>query len=279
MRIALDLGGTNVRAALMNGADCVHRVAAHCPAQGTEGEVISCITTLIDEIFNAEVESIGAGVPSVVDSSRGIVYNAANIPSWREVHLGQILSERYGVPVVVDNDVNCFALAESLYGAGKGKQSMVGITLGTGIGAGLVLDGRLYGGVLSGAGEIGSLPYLDSDYEHYCSSMFFRDIHGTTAADMAARAANGEPEALKAWADFGYHLGRFACAVLYAYAPEAIVIGGGIAAAFDLFAPAMSKAIAENYPFEMIAQRCSIVPSTLTDANMVGAAALARAKA
>lgn len=274
MKIALDLGGTNVRAALVDGSECVRRVSAPCPATGTEAEVTDCITELISQIITPEVTAIGAGVPSVVDTARGIVYNVANIPSWREVHLGSLLTERFGVPAAVDNDVNCFVLGESLYGAAAGKRNVVGITLGTGIGAGLILNGQLYGGVLSGAGEIGSLPYLTSDYEHFCSSMFFRDIYGTTAGDMARRADEGDPEALQAWDVFGQHLGSFICAVLYAYAPECIVIGGGISESFGRFAPAMMRRVADSFPYPMIAGRCTVVQSCLRDANLIGAAAL-----
>lgn len=275
MRIALDLGGTNVRAALVDNATIVERISDDCPSAGSECEVTDCIIALIERLFKkGAIEGIGAGVPSIVDRNGGIVYNVANIPSWRNVALGTILEKHFGVPAAVDNDCNCFALGESLYGAGRGKDNVVGITLGTGVGAGLILNGRPYGGVLSGAGEMGSVPFRASDYEHYCSSMYFRDVHHTTAAELAALAAAGDPSALAAWDEFGRNLGEFMCALLYAYAPDTIIVGGGIAASFHLFQKPIHEVIAERYPFEMIAERCSIVKAELPDANLLGAAAL-----
>lgn len=274
MKIALDLGGTNVRAAIVDGDKIVDRRSAHCPALGTCEEVIDCIISLIDPLISDKIEGIGAGVPSIVDRAHGIVYNVANIPSWQKVALGEILQKRFNLPVAIDNDCNCFALGESLYGAGRGHSHVVGITLGTGIGAGLVLNGTPYGGVMSGAGEVGCIPFRDSDFEHYCSSMFFRDIHNTTAAQVAERVACGDSEAVKIWNEFGANLGEFMCALLYAYAPEAIIVGGGIAASFDLFKQSMKETLEARFPYPIIAEQCTITRAELQDANLLGAAAL-----
>ena len=127
----------------------------------------------------------------------------ANIPSWQEVHLKEILENDFSVPVAVNNDANCFALGAWRYGEGKGTQNMVGLTIGTGIGAGIIIDGKLYNGVNTGAGEIGSLPYLDADYEFYCSSRFFSKLHGDTGANFAKLALAGDKEALAVWQEFG----------------------------------------------------------------------------
>lgn len=277
MKIALDLGGTNIRIGLIdNSGQCTGHHSVPCRATETEDVVVSQICELIADLLEGDgrqADGIGIGVPSVVDSDRGIVYNACNIPSWREVHLKEIIEDRFRIETRVGNDCNCFALGEHRYGAGRGAADMVGITLGTGVGSGLILDGRLYAGVLSGAGEIGSLPYLDSDYEHYCSSLWLRDKCHTTGADLAARAAAGDAEALATWHLFGRHLGELTKAILFAYAPERIVVGGGIAASMPLFRAGWDEAVS-TFPYPAIAQRCTMERAVLPDANLIGAALL-----
>lgn len=277
MKIALDLGGTNIRIGLINNSgQCTGHHSVPCRATETEDVVVSQICELIADLLEGDgrqADGIGIGVPSVVDSDRGIVYNACNIPSWREVHLQEIIEDRFRIETRVGNDCNCFALGEHRYGAGRGAADMVGITLGTGVGSGLILGGRLYAGVLSGAGEIGSLPYLDSDYEHYCSSLWLRDKCHTTGADLAARAAAGDAEALATWHLFGRHLGELTKAILFAYAPERIVVGGGIAASMPLFRAGWDEAVS-TFPYPAIAQRCTMERAVLPDANLIGAALL-----
>ncbi len=273
MKIALDLGGTNIRAAIVENGKCRDKVSVPCPATEPEDVVIDRIASIIEPLMNPSVEGIGVGVPSVVDPDRGIVYNAANIPSWKEVHLKEKLEKRFGVPVKVNNDCNCFALGESHYGAAKGLKDVVGVTLGTGVGSGLILDGKLYSGVLCGAGEVGSLPYLDSDYEHYCSSLWLKGKHNTTGAELALRAENGDSEAIALWKEFGHHLGELSKAIMFAYAPQAIVIGGGIAAAMPLFIDGWKESVA-SFPYAGISENCKLLKASLPEANLLGAALL-----
>ncbi|MBO5831921.1 MAG: ROK family protein, partial [Alistipes sp.] len=229
MKIGVDLGGTNVRAALVDGTTVVRKEKAPCPAKGTQEEVIEAIAALIEPLVCEGVTSIGMGVPSVVDTNRGIVYNVANIPSWQEVHLKDIFEERFGIPVHINNDANCFALGESRFGQGRGYRDVVGVTLGTGVGSGIIIGGHLYEGRNAGAGEIGCLSYLDKDYESYCSTPFFV-AHDTSGAELAAKAQAGDAQAQALWDEFGHHIGELVKAVLFAYDPEAIIFGGGIAA-------------------------------------------------
>ncbi|MBR0188336.1 MAG: ROK family protein [Prevotella sp.] len=273
MKIAIDLGGTNMRVGLTDGATVVDTVIEPCPAQEPEEVVLAQLKRQIAQLMRPEVTGIGVGVPSVVDCQQGIVYNVANIPSWQEVHLKEILENDFSVPVAVNNDANCFALGAWRYGEGKGTQNMVGLTIGTGIGAGIIIDGKLYNGVNTGAGEIGSLPYLDADYEFYCSSRFFSKLHGDTGANFAKLALAGDKEALAVWQEFGTHVGNLMKAVLFTYAPEAIIIGGGIANAFALYeAPMRQQLSTFPYPENVAATR--IQPSTLPNAAMLGASIL-----
>lgn len=217
------------------------------------------------------VECIGIGVPSVVDAVRGIVYNVVGIPSWREVHLKERFEERFGIPVYVNNDCNCFALGVCRFGEALGCRDVVCIALGTGVGAGIVIDGRLYSGPNTGAGEIGSIPYLDRDYEYYCSSRFFVG-RGTSGKEAFERAAAGDPGALALWREFGGHIGQLVMLALYAYDPEAIVFGGSISQAFDFFREAMYERLAE-FPYARTVERLRIGCSKIENVGLLGASA------
>lgn len=273
MRIGIDLGGTNMRVGLTDGATLVNSVIEPCPAKETEEVVINQLKRQIAQLMSTDVTGIGVGVPSVVDCQQGIVYNVANIPSWKEVHLKEILEKEFGVPVAVNNDANAFALGVWKYGEGKGTRDMVGLTMGTGIGSGIIIDGKLYNGVNTGAGEIGSLPYKDADYEFYCSSRFFCHLHGDTGANFGKRAQAGDAEAIAVWNEFGQNVGELIKAVLFTYAPEAIIIGGGIASAFSLFEAPM-RASLESFPYPANVAATRIMPSTLPNAAILGAGAL-----
>lgn len=272
MKIGIDLGGTNVRAALVDGHKIIKKEKMPCPSKGTCEEVIEALASLIGKVMTEEVESIGIGVPSVVDTKRGIVYNVANIPSWKEVHLKEIFEKRFGIPVYVNNDSNCFTLGESLFGYGQGYDNMVGVTLGTGVGSGIIINGKLYEGRNAGAGEIGSLPYLDKDFESYCSTPFFVS-KGTSGAELAAKAESGDAEAAALWDEFGENLGELAKAIMFAYDPDAIVFGGGIAAGHPHFESAMNKRIA-TFPYPETVAGIKIFFSQDGDMALYGASSL-----
>lgn len=272
MRLALDLGGTNIRIARVEGGKCLDKLSVPCPAKEEASVVLRRLSQLIADMMTPEVEGIGIGVPSIVDAERGIVYDVANISSWKEVHLKDTLEAEFHVRVAVNNDSNCFALGESLHGEGRTYADMVGVTVGTGIGAGIIIGRRLYGGRHTGAGEIGFLPYRDSDFEHYCSTPFFL-CHDTTGAEAAYRALRGDESALRLWKEFGTHFGCLMKAVLYAYAPQAVVLGGGIAASFPLFREAMEEEM-RDYPYKAILEGVSVTASACKDSSLLGAAAL-----
>jgi len=271
--IAIDLGGTNLRVARIEDGRIASQVAEPCKAEGTKEEVIEHICQLIDKVITPEATRIGAAVPSVVDYEHGIIYNVQNIPSWDEVHLKEILEKRYGIETNIDNDVNCFVWGEKTLGDGKPYKSIVGITLGTGVGAGIVIDDKLHRGANTGAGEIGCLPYLESDYEHYTSSQFFK-LHGTTGADEAKKMAEGDEHAKALWEEFGFHLGKLLQVILFTYDPECIIIGGGISASAQLFEGAMRKSMHDNFPYPHEAENVKIVFSKLKDCNLLGASQL-----
>ena len=273
MRIAIDLGGTNVRVATVLPGGQVERIISEpCRSKGSEEEVLEHIFSLIDELMTPEVDGIGIGVPSVVDTDKGIVYNVVGIPSWKEVHLKDRLEERYHIPASVDNDCNCFALGVTSFGRGQGYKEAFCVTLGTGVGGSLVIDGQLYRGRNAGAGEIGSIPYLDRDYEYYCSSRFFVG-KGTSGKEAAVAAANGDPEGLKIMDEFGGHVGKLVQMIMFAYDPAVIILGGSISKAYPLFCDAMWKEI-RNFPYPKSVENLEIFQSEQVHAAFLGAANL-----
>jgi len=272
MKLSIDLGGTNIRIAQVENGVCFNKLSVACPAQQDASAVLDELFLLIKSMMNRRVEGIGVGVPSIVDPVKGIVYDVANISSWKEIYLKDLLEKEFKVPVAINNDSNCFALGESRFGEGRSYDHMVGVTIGTGLGAGVIVNRDLYCGQYMGAGEIGSLPYLDSDYEHYCSSFFFKR-YSTTGAILAQNASLGDPCSLKIWEEFGMHLGHLIKTILYTYAPQAIILGGGITSAFPFFQEAMTKAI-QDYPYKIILNNVKVITSVQDDISLLGASEL-----
>jgi glucokinase len=232
--------------------------------------LIDAISTLFDDT----VSGIGIGVPSVVDVDRGIVYTVQNIPSWKEVHLKDALERRFHVPVHVNNDANAFALGEFHFGKGKGYRNLVGIAIGTGLGAGLIIEGRLYSGTNCGAGEIGTIPYKERTIENYCSGEFFTRFFSMSGEEAFARAGKGDPDALRAFHDFGVEMAQAVLVALYAYDPEIIILGGSISRAFEFFKESMMQKLTSTFAFQHVLKRVVIDKSELPDIALLGAAAL-----
>ncbi|WP_101543726.1 ROK family protein [Bacteroides cutis] len=273
MEIGIDLGGTNIRAGLVKDGVIIKKEIVPCPSQAIEQDVLLCLESLVDRMMCPEVKGIGVGVPSVVDVKEGIVYNVMNIPSWKEVPLKGLLEKRFSIPVYINNDSNCFSLGVKQFGEGQPYHNVVGVTLGTGVGTGIIINDKLYGGQNTGAGEIGSLPYLIHDFEHYCSSAFFVRYYNTTGKEVAAKATAGDVHALEIWKEFGSHLGELMKAILFTYDPEAIIIGGSIASAFTFYETSMWKTIS-TFPYMETVKRIKIIVSQIKDVALLGASAL-----
>ena len=271
--IGVDLGGTSMRAGRVEGSLIVDHVSRPTSAQAEADVVVQELAATIAKVFTRETAGIGVGVPSVVDVIRGIVYDVENIPSWREVHLKQALEERFQVPVQVNNDANCFALGEYHFGRGRGARSLLGMVVGTGLGAGLVLDGRLYSGVNCGAGELGAIPYRDHTIEYYASGQRFQRDHQENGAIIHARALRGEPMALEAFRAFGADFGKALALALYAYDPEVIILGGSVAKAWPLFEAAAREEL-KSFAYQNSLKKLRIEVSDEPQIAVLGAAAL-----
>ena len=271
--IGIDLGGTKVRAARIIGQSCKTYAESLIPKNGTEKEIIDIIKEMISKLLDKNVKGIGIGVPSLVDQKLGIVYDVQNIPSWKKVYLKDVLESHFKISVFINNDVNCFALGELNYGLGKKLNSFVGISIGTGIAGGIIIDKKLYNGFNSGAGEFGMLSYKNKNYEYYCSGQFFEKIHHIKGEYLYNHAKNGDSSAIKIFNVFGEHLGNLLTQVMYTYDPEEIILGGSISEAYGFFKNGIQKSF-KNYAYQNSISNLKINISNDPDIPIKGAASL-----
>lgn len=271
--IGIDLGATNIRGAVVFENDLSEIITQRVNSKGSEEEVLKDVFAVTDALINDDVAAIGIGVPSVVDVEEGIVYDVQYIPSWKEVHLKKHLEDRYHIPVFVNNDANCFALGEYYFGKGKGYNSMIGLAIGTGVGAGIIINKKLYAGRNCGAGEFGCVDYLDKIYEYYCSGSFFENVYGLNGEFVFKKAQQQDAQALKLYDELGEHLGNCIKMIMYTYDPELIVLGGSVRHAYAYFEEAMWERI-KTCVFTKSAERLIIEVSSLQNSGILGAAAL-----
>lgn len=271
--IGVDLGGTRVRAGKVRGGQVESNMSQRISGKESMEVVLGEIFNTIDEVFDREVAGIGVGVPSVVDVERGIVYSVENIKSWREVPLKEELERRYKVPACINNDANAFAVGELHYGKGRGFRHLVGLAVGTGLGAGVVIDGHLYSGANCGAGELGSIPYRDATLEHYCSGAFLQRESGIAGELLYEQARDGNADARELIESLGTTFGDAILIVMYAYDPEIIVLGGSVSRAYSMFESRMRHRLAA-YPYTHALDKLVIERSEVEDVALLGAAAI-----
>ena len=271
--IGVALGGKTLLSGKVKDGELVKSQTKRINNKGTEEEILTELINAISEVFDEEVAGIGIGVPSLVDVANGIVYKVQKIPSWREVHLKDILESRFGVKVYVNNDANCFAIGEKYFGQAKDYENVVGLIIGAGVGAGIIFKEHLYSGTNCGAGEFGSIPYRDHDFEYYCSEGFFEEKYGIKFELLYNRALKKDKIALAIFEQYGFDLGNIIKTILFTTDPEIIIIGGPISKAFVFFEKTMRKKV-KTFTYKHSLKKLKIVPSEQSDIAVLGAAAL-----
>ena len=244
--IGVDLGGTKVSIGKVEEKQIVKHASTNITTQGEQDQILSEITSSIEDVFDQSVVGIGIGVPSVIDVEKGIVYNVQNIPSWKEVPLKDILEHHFQRPTYVNNDANCFAVGEKHFGKGRAFKNLVGVTLGTGLGTGIIIDNRLYSGPNCGAGEFGSISYKDQIIEYYCSGQFFIQEHGTKGQQVFEKAKLGDKKAMAIFQEYGTHLGEAIKTIMFAVDPEAIILGGSVCQSYPFFENSIDRLVIER---------------------------------
>ncbi len=279
--IGVDVGGTKILAGLLDRSGTVERSIVHPTPKGTEDALLDGIVEAVRQLLDPRVRAVGFGVPSQVDQRTGTLGRSVNIP-LADVPFRSLMAERLGVPVAVDNDANVAAFAEWGHGAARGTQTMAMLTLGSGVGGGLVLGGKLF----HGWAEVGHI-VVEMDGEP-CQGTCTGHGHLESyvsgfAADRVARAELGEGADASdliqrrhpALDRIGRYLGAGIATLVNMFYPEIVVIGGGFGiAAFDLLMPSCREVL----------QREALQPAGDTpivraelgpDAGMVGAGLIA----
>jgi glucokinase len=270
--IGVDMGGTKIHTCLISGKEIITEYIIDTPSKESEKIVIDRLIEAIEAVFQPDCEGIGIGVPSVVDSKKGIVYDVVAIQSWKEVHLKEILENYFKIPVYINNDSNCFALGEKFFGKGIAVSNFVGVTIGTGLGSGIIIENKLYHGVNTGAGEVGSISYKDGIIEQYCASEFFTTL-GLDGEKLFVAAQKGDKKALEVFNEYGKNLSEVIKIILYSYDPELIILGGSISNAFEFFIDAVWKGL-DDFMYPVILKTLKIEKSELKNSAVLGAAAL-----
>jgi glucokinase len=286
--IGVDVGGTKILAAVVDRDGAIEerheRPTVATSAEALLAELDGAVERLRAQ---AEVAAIGFGIPSRIDQRSGRAVASVNLP-LENVEIRARMSERHGLPVAIDNDGNAAAIAEWRAGAARGAQHVVMLTLGTGVGGGLILDGRPYRGATGGGAELGhvvveydGLPcgcggrgHLESFASGKAADGVARKLYGpdSDAHELVRRATAGEPEAGGALDGIARRLGAGIASFLNIFEPELVVIGGGFgAAAGDLLLPAVREVIAREV-LPPARENHKIVHAELgVDAGVIGA--------
>lgn len=309
LRIGVDIGGTNIAAAIVNEkGEILAKVSNPTMAELGQEKSIEVIKETIKELVSkgrypqTSYKGIGIGVPGVCDVKNGIVKFAPNL-FWDNVNIVEILNKEFKLPIYIDNDANAAAVGEAWCGAGKNKNNIVCITIGTGVGCGLVLNGKIFHGTGNGAGEIGHITVLEDGPVCNCGNpgclealvaapaiakqgrkaaaqqeetllKKIANINSITAKDVFDAAKQGDKVSLDIVDDMARFLGIALANTINLLNPEQIVIGGGVAAAGDVLFNPLKKVVSQR-AIKTLYSDVEIVPAVLgNDAGIIGAAAL-----
>ena len=285
--IGIDLGGTAIKLGRFRpDGFCLASLTVPTPQPATPEAVLLALLEAIDQVDpDGQSLAIGLGTPGPADAAGRVARVAINLAGWRDVPLADWLEAKTGRPSIIANDANCAGLGEYWIGAGKDFQDLILLTLGTGVGGAIILNGELFVGRQGTAGELGLIT-LDPDgppcnsgnqgsLEQHASVQAIRRRTGLEPGELGQRALAGDPEAIAFWETYGRELGAGLASLIYVLTPEAIIIGGGISASAPFFFPAAIAEI-ERRVLPSSREGLQILPAQLgNQAGMVGAAKLA----
>ena len=287
--IGVDVGGTKILAGRVTREGTVERQHEERTPTASEEALLAGLAGVVEELLDDDVVAVGFGIPSTIDQRTGTAVSSVNIP-LTDVHLRMWGAERFGLPVGVDNDANAAALAEWAAGAGRGTRHMVMLTLGTGFGGGLVLDGRLYRGAVGAAGELGHM-VVEHDglpCQGACTGRGHIEAYASgRAADSRAAellgpdvgpgklvvcARDGDEAARALLADIGRRLGSAIGSLVNVFNPELVVVGGGFGTAADELVLEPARAVVAREALPPARDLVRIVLAELgSEAGLVGA--------
>ncbi len=273
--IGIDIGGTNMKACLLHNHDIKDRIEVPTNAKKALSpiDLLMPLFAKIKAEWKGQFDAIGVGVPGYIDTKTGVIRMINNIPVFSGINLKKLVEDNLNVPVKIENDANCFVMGEYSFGKTAELKHVIGITLGTGLGGGVIINGKIFSGLLCGAGEFGMIPYQDSNFEKYCGADFFFKAYGKSGKDVCMEADADVKAAQDVFFNYGNNLGNLLNVLMCAFSPEAFVFGGSIAGAFKYFYPGVMAAF-KRYPVEFMRNEVKIYQAGVRDAGMLGAAAL-----
>ena len=288
--IGIDLGGTAIKLGRFSvDGTCLQSLSVPTPQPATPEAVLAVMVEAIAQVDPASASvAIGVGTPGPADAAGRIARVAINLTNWHDVPLADWLEAKTNRPTILANDANCAGLGEAWLGAGRRFNNFILLTLGTGVGGAIILDGKLFVGPDGAAGELGLItlnpdgPPCNSgnqgSLEQYVSVPAIRRRTGLEPADLGAMAKAGDPEALTFWRNYGKDLGAGLASLIYVLTPEAIAIGGGVCASAEFFFPAALEEIERRVLPSSRAGLKLLCAELGNQAGMVGAAKLAWTK-
>jgi glucokinase len=285
--IGIDLGGTAIKLGRFTETGvCLQSLTVPTPQPAVPEAVIVAIATAVQTLDpDHQALHLGAGTPGPADATGRIARIAINLEGWHDVPLAERLEALTGRPTIIANDANCAGLGEAWLGAGRQFKNFILLTLGTGVGGAVFINGELFTGPQGAAGELG-LVSVDlrghacnsgnyGSLEQHVSVQAIRRRTGLEPHLWAEKAQAGDPEALQFWQTYGQELAAGLASSIYVLAPEAVVIGGGISASAALFFPAMEAELAQRV-MPTSRENLKIVCAALgNQAGIAGAAKLA----
>ncbi len=285
--IGIDLGGTTIALGRFGrDGQCHQSLIVPTPQPATPEVVLVEIVSAIEELNRQKTcIAIGLGMPGPTDKEGRIAKIAINLSDWCDVPLADRLEEKTGLATVLANDANCAGLGEAWLGAGQNLQNWILLTLGTGVGGAVFLNGKLFTGHYGAAGELGLITLNPDGHpcnsgnngslEQHISVRAIRRLTGKEPAEWGVLAEAGDPEALAFWSNYGRLLGAGIASLIYVLTPEAVIIGGGISAAAEFFIPTARQEVERRVLFTSREGLCISTARLGNRAGIVGAARLA----
>lgn len=266
--IGIDIGGTKCAVTRGSGTRIDEKIRFDTTGRD---ETLARIFDAAERLMTRDVTAVGVSCGGPLDSRRGVILSPPNLPDWDDVHITEMLRNRFGVSAYLCNDADACALAEWRYGAGAGTENMIFLTFGTGIGAGLILGGRLYSGACGMAGEIGHVSLYEDGHigynkrgsvEGYCSGGGIAQYGKGSARELGVRAEAGDAEAVSIYERVGYDLGKALAILVDILNPEAVVIGSIYVRSREFIEPSMRRSL-EKYALAQSVRAVRIVPAAL----------------
>ena len=272
--IGVDIGGTSIVAARFSDNEMLDKKEVPTGADRPAEQIMESLYEAIEMVMTDEVVGIGIGMPGFMNVDTGEILQINNIKPFNGFFIKPAVEKRFNLPTFQNNDANCFALGETYYGAGKKYNNLVGVTLGTGLGGGIILNRKIHTGLMGGAGELGCVPFRGGISEDICSAALFKNKYGTTGAKLYQKAKSGDKESLAVFDELAHNIGELLRMVTYVLAPEAFVIGGSVANSWDLLEKTLREDLNSKFLAPMISKEVDLVKAELDNAGLYGAAAL-----